>query len=115
MRAKSTEKMPSCPSERCLVGVDEALPTRANSAEDESLAVVVVVVVISSPSGSTGVVSGKWRLRLAATVSGLQWRKSLPLPQSLVDEEEVGEVSGEATGELVDDATGLGLVPLKDE
>ena len=97
-----------------MVGVDEALPTRANSAEDESFA-VVVVVVISSPSGITGVVSGKWRLRLAATVSGLQWRKSLPLPQSLVDEEEVGEVSGEATGELVDDATGLGLVPLKDE
>ena len=98
MSAKSTEKMPSCPSERCLDGVGPS---------------ELAVVSGGAPSShEAGIVSGKLRFRLAATVSGLQWRKSRPLPHSLVEEEEVGEVSGDAACEPFSEAMGLGLAPL---
>ena len=116
MRAKSTEKIPNWPSERCLE-VEERAP--AADAATASLASILGIIVKDAASNGVleGVdiddVSGKWRLRLAATVSGLQWRKSRPVPQSLVEEEEVGDVRGETAAESSfsssSDASGLGV------
>ena len=100
MSAKSTEKIPSCPSERCFEDDDGVLAECemfASSPLVEFMASVGVVL--------EGEVSGKRRFRLAATVSGLQWRKSLPVPQSLVEEEDVGDVRGEAVSSS--EASGL--------
>ena len=125
--------MPSCPSERCLgavvVVVDVVDPRRSAGRPssvvafwwDDAASAAVLAAASSSPVGFVVVVaivvSGKLRLRLAATVSGLQWRKSDPLPQSPVDDEEAGETRGEAIGgESPSDNPGLvGLEPLSEK
>ena len=66
IRAKSTQNIPSCPSDKCLEGIELELVVASSAAASTSSSTLVGLTM------DVVGVSGKLRLRLAATVSGLQ-------------------------------------------